>query len=1050
MKLTEIAVDRPITTIMAVMIVIAVSVVALAKLPIDLMPDVSYPALSVAINYPGASPEEIENLVTRPIEEAMSSVAGVDQMESTSSEEASLIRLRFTWGSDLETVANDVRTRLDRIRGRLPEDIEPPTLYKFDFDQRPIMGFGISSKSMTSLELRHLAENTLKNRLERVPGVASVDVAGGLVREIQVNLLQEKLDALDISPLTILEAIRSENINLPAGEVNEGEIKLVMRTQGQFESPDELAHIVVATREGVPIYLRDVADVVDGHEEIRTIERINGRPGVTMSLMKQSGSNSVTVEDAVMKEIDLIRRDLPQVDLAILWQSATYIKEAIANVRTAAIFGAGLAVIILLLFLRNIRSTLIIASAVPISVMATFSLIYFAGFSLNVVSFGGLALGIGLLLDNSIVVLENIFRHREAGKDGREAAITGTREVSLAITASTFTTLVVFLPLVFISGAASVMFGQLGFVVAFSLACSLIVALTLIPTLSRRLLHIEPLDQTENETLAHKVYRLSEKGLNRVEDQYKRILHFALRHRGAVILGSITVFAATMPLFRIQGFEYMPQADEGEVRVYGQMAPGTKMEHLDEAFRQVEEIITETVGDDVLTMHTRFGMGQWYRSSGSNTGSVRLGLVDFKDRTRSSEEIANRLRDELEGIPGMRVRTRASGGLFIYRFLQNQGESVAVEIRGHDRDIALQLAHAVQDSLERVEGITDTRLSREGGRPEIGLQIDRQKAAEAGLSVTAIAQTIRTNFGGEIATQYREGGNEFNVRVRLREEDRERLQDLRSLWIVTPSGERVPVSNFIKERRQIGPTQIRRKNQERTITVAANLDEGYSLGNVMADIQKELAPLEKSKPKDFSLIYGGEYEDQQKSYQELAVGLTLAILLIYMVMAAQFESFLHPLIIMFAIPFGGIGVLLSLIITDTTVNIQSILGIIMLAGIVVNNAIVLVDYINLLRREQNMGLEEAVEEAGRRRLRPILMTTLTTTLALVPMAIGFGAGGEIQAPMARVVIGGLLTSTLITLVFVPTLYTTVEEALEKFRARRSVLAVEEATLHSVK
>lgn len=1034
MKLTEIAVDRPITTIMGVMIVIAVSVVSFTKLPIDLMPDITYPALSISVNYEGATPEEIERLVVRPIEEAMSAVEGVDEMESTASEESGLVRMRFNWGTPLDEAADDVRTKLDRMRGRLPDDIDPPVLYKFDFDQRPIMGFGLSSEAMNEMDLRHLAENSLKNRLERVAGVASADVGGGMRREIQVNLSQEKLDALDLSPQVILAAISAENVNLPAGEINEGTSKLMMRTQGQFGAPEELKRIVVAQRDGVPIFLRDVAEVVDSHEEIRRQERMNGDPAITIRIMKQSGSNTVAVEEAIMEEAERIRRDYPQIQMATLWESSSYIKDAISNVQTAALFGAGLAVIILLIFLRNLRSTLIIVSAIPISMMATFALIYFAGFTLNVVSFGGLALGIGLLLDNSIVVLENIFRHRESGEPRRESAIRGTKEVSTAIIASTLTTLVVFLPLAFISGAASVMFGQLGFTVAFSLACSLVIALTLIPTLARRLLRVESLEVTSNESFTHKIYRVSEMGFRWLDNQYRKILHFSLNHRALVIVGALAIFAGAMPVFRAIGFEYMPQADEGEVRVSGEMAPGTRLDELDRVFTRMEGIIREKVGEDVESMHTEFGMSDWYRADGSNEGDIRLNLVDHAERDHSSEEIAELLREELTGIPGVEVRTRASGGMFFMRFLGGNEERVTVEIRGYDRDIAQRLSREIQDRLEGVEGITDTRVWRAGGRPEIGLKIDRQKAAEVGLNVNTIAQMIRTNFGGEVATRYREGGDEFDVRVRLAEEDRRRLDNLRDLWLVAPSGERVPVSNFVREQRQIGPTSIRRKNQERTVTVAANLEPGYALGNVMQDVQATMSEIQT--PKNFTLIYGGEYEEQQESFRELMVGLILAILLVYMVMAAQFESLLHPLIIMFAIPFGAIGVLLSLLITGTTINMQSILGIIMLAGIVVNNAIVLVDYINLLRRENNYGLEEAVEEAGRRRLRPILMTTFTTALAMSPMALGLGAGGEIQAPMARVVIGGLLASTLITLVFVPTVYTTVEQELARFRQRR--------------
>lgn len=1044
MKLTRIAVDRPIMTSMVVGIVLVVSSAALFRLPIDLMPDVSFPSISISVTYDGATPEEIETLVTRPIEEVMGSVENVEVMETTSSEEQALIRLRFAWGQDLDEAANEVRQRLDRVRGVLPDDVQSPVLYKFDFNQRPIIRFGLSSPSIDISELRYLSEHTLKPRLERIPGIASVNVGGGRVREIQVNLSQEKLDALQLSPATIVQAIRAENINMPAGEVFSGETQVVMRTQGQFLAPNELENIVIATREGVPIYLRDVADVNDGYEEQRQVERINGEPGITLSIVKQSGGNTVAVADAAHAEFERIGRDYPYLNVITLSDSSDFIRDAISNVRMAVFFGGILAVVILMLFLRNLRSTLIIASAIPISVMAAFSMIYFAGFTLNIVSFGGLALGVGLLVDNSIVVLENIFRHRESGEEPRSAAIEGTREVSTAIIASTLTTLVVFLPLLFITGAASVMFTQLAYVVAFSLVCSLLVSLTLIPTLACRLLRVESLEITPNESIGHKLYRLGEDLFQRMEQLYRRLLHGALSHRYLVVVVSMGLLAASLPMFRLLGFEYMPSTDEGEIRVYGRMAPGARLEALDQAFRQVEHIIERELGDEVANIHTRFGMAQWWRAGGSNTGRVEIQLKPLGERKRSTEEISESLREDLNQIVGLRAYARAGGGMFIFRMLQPEGEKIAVEIRGYDREEAYRIAEEVREKLEGIEGISDAQLSRTEGRPEIALQIDRRRAAEAGLTVTWIAQNIRTNFGGEIATRYREGGDEYDVRVRLEEGDRQTLKDLRDHWVVTPSGERVPASNFLTETRTIGPTRISRKNQERQITVAANLEPGYKLGNVMREVEAELSGIRL--PQDFALVYGGEYEEQQKSYRELMLGLMLAVLLVYMVMAAQFESFVHPLIIMFAIPFAAIGVLLSLFITGTTVSVQSILGVIMLVGIVVNNAILLVDCINLLRRERKLSLLEAVEQGGLRRLRPILMTTFTTALALVPMALGLGSGGELQAPMARVVIGGILTSTLITLILIPILYASVEQWFE--RRRESLASVSSQDLNA--
>jgi len=1037
MKLTQISVDRPVTTVMLALIVIVISAVSLSRLPIDLMPDITYPALTVVVGYAGAAPEEIETLIARPIEEAMGSVSNVEEIQSTCSEERAVIQLRFTWGTDLEDVINDVRERLDRMRDFLPEDSDPPTLFKFDFDMMPIMFMGLSA-DLKPADLRYLAEHTLKYRLERVPGVAEAGVSGGFRREIQVNLIREKLEALMLSPRSIVQSIRLENLDLPTGEVDEGDIELLVRARGQFESVEEIKRIVVATRNGVPVYLKDVAEIVDGFEEVRQIERINGMPGISMQITKQSGANTVQVAQDVYKELERIERDFTQIklDFVPLFDSAGYIKESIANVRAAALYGAVLAVVVLLVFLRNVRSTLIIATAIPISVMASFSLIYFSGFTLNIISFGGLALGIGMLVDNSIVVLENVFRHREAGSTAREAALEGSSEVTSAIVASTLTTLVVFLPLVFVSGTASVMFGQLAYVVAFSLTCSLAVALTLIPMLCRKVLKIERLDPGGKETLLHRVYRTSERGFNRADETYRRMLHFALGHRKLVVFGGIALLLAAVPLRRFIGFEYMPSTDEGEVRVSGEMAQGTRLEALDEAFRQVEDIVQESIGDIIENVQLSMGSGQWYRGGSNSRGSMRIKLVDMSERDQSSDEIAHMLREKLSKVPGIVIRTYASGGLFIFKIMRgSQGESVGIDIRGFDREEAMHVAENIEHVLEDYPGIASTRISQRRGRPEVGLKIDRDKAGELGLSMSEIARTLRTAFGGEVATVYREGGDEFDVRVRLREQDRLRLDDLRTVWMMTPRGERVPVSNFVRIERRTGPTNIERIDQERSITVYASLAPGFNLGNVMRDLRPRLSQI--PLPKGFSLVYGGEYEDQIESFRELSMAFLLAVILVYMVMASQFESLIDPLIIMFSIPFAVIGVILTLLVTRTTLNVQSLMGLVMLAGIVVNNAIVLIDYINMLRRKHGMSLLEAVEEGGRRRLRPILMTTLTTALALTPMSLGLGEGSELQAPLARVVVGGLLVSTLITLVFVPTVYTIVEDKFGRFRGRHA-------------
>jgi len=832
----------------------------------------------------------------------------------------------------------------------------------------------------------------------------------------------------------VVDRIREENLDLPAGEVAEGERDLLVRTYGQFQSPDEIEDVILTTRDGVPIHVRDVATVVDGLEEERQVQRIDGRPGISLRIIKQATFNTVDVADTVHAELDRIEREMPSLTFAILSDQSDFIKDAIAGVQSAALFGAVLAIVILLVFLRNFRSTLIIASAIPIAVMAAFSLMYFGGFTLNIVSFGGLALGIGLLVDNAIVVLENIYRHLENGEERKAAAEKGTQEVAMAIIASTMTTVVVFVPLLFLTGPARIMFGQLAYIVAFSLVCSLFVALTLIPMLASRILRYEPLEAAANESLVHKAFRVSERAFERLDLAYKGLLHFCLRHSAATLFAGLAIFCIAVPFFRVIPFEFMPATDEGEIDIDAELAPGTNMETMDATFTLIEEAAFKIAADYVEHFETSFGATSWWRGGGGNTGEVELALKDVEERDMTSEDIAALLRKELPKLPGVDVRVRPSGGLFIFRILEGE-DDINVDIRGHDQEKAAYIAKQVRDVLETVPGITGAYLTQDDARPDVGVLIDRKKAAEFGLSVQEIARTLRIIYGGQRATLYREGGDEYEVMVRLAEQDRVDADTLEDLWVVTPAGERVAVSNFIRQTRGTGPTSITRVDKERSLTVAANLEPGVPLGNIMGEVQDRLGQL--PIPEDFSLVYGGEYEDQQESFAQLQLGIILAILLIYMVMASQFESLLHPLVIMFAIPFAAIGVVIVLLATDTTLNIQSILGITMLTGIAVNNAIVLIDYINMLRRDHGLSLVDAVEQGGRFRLRPILMTTFTTMLALAPMSLGLGAGGELQAPMARVVIGGLLTSMLITLVFVPVLYTTAESLVERRRAKRA-------------
>jgi HAE1 family hydrophobic/amphiphilic exporter-1 len=990
------------------LIVIILGGVSLTRLSIDLMPDITYPTLSISTSYENASPEEIEELVTRPIEEAMSAVQGVEEVTSVSAEGQSSVRVTFTWGTDLDAAANDVRDRLDRVIARLPEDAERPWLRKFDLASFPILIAGVSSE-LNPLQVRDLIDNQVKHRIERVPGVASLDIRGGLEREIHVDLDPEKVKALGLPINQILSRIRDENITLPAGNIEEGVLDITVRTPGVYTNLDEIRHTVLAVHDGVPIRLDNIASVEDSWQKVTRIVRVNAKPGIRFSVNKQSGKNTVDVAEGVLKEIDRINEDIPQIHITPIIDTSDYIKRSITNLGTTILYGGALAVFVLFFFLRSVASTAIITTTIPISVIATFALMYFNGFTLNLMTLGGLALGTGMLVDNAIVVLENIYRIKESGKDSKTAAFEGSREVIGAVIASTLTTLVVFLPLIFVRGMSGIMFKQLAYVVGFSLACSLSIALTLVPMLASKMRD-------------HKVHSASNKKNSRnlfsyLERDYSTLLRFVLRHRLLTVTLALALLGGSLLLGPLVGVELMPSADESEVRVYAEMAMGTRLELLEDAFKKIEEIIAREVPE--IENSVSFLGGSTWRGRGSNAGEMRLALKPVSERSRSSEEIAADLRKKLMLIPGVTVRTRAGQGLFILRMASGGEEKVQVEIRGHDLETAGELARRVIEMVERVPGVTDADISMETGTPEALILVDRQKAADMKLTVSRIANTLQTVLSGTIAGEYREGGNEYDIRVKLQDAEKREIREILDLPVTNADGDQVVLRNVVDVKTHRGPVFIERKDQERVVYITANIS-GRDMGSIIADVKSGIKKI--PVPEDFGITLGGDYEEQQEAFGELLMSFVLALILVYMVMASLYESLRYPFVVMFSVPLAAIGVVLMLLLTNTTFNIQSYIGCIMLGGIVVNNAILLVDHINLLRRRDGFAISEAIEEAGRRRLRPILTTATTTILAMTPLALGLGEGGEAQAPMARAIIGGLMSATLITLAVVPTVY----------------------------
>jgi len=1008
MNLSNLAVRRPITTLMFFLALVIFGSISLLRLPIDILPDITYPSITVATTYEGAGPREVERLITEIIEKNVSTIENVKDIRSTSNEDASNVTIDFTWGTDLDGAANEIRERLDRVRSFLPEDADDPFLYKYDPSNRPILFFSLNGPIHPS-KLRDLADDRIKYDIEQVEGVAAVDIWGGLEREIQVEVNRAKLRSVGLSIDALVAILKGESLSLPGGYLEIGKRELLVRPLGEFSSLADIENIIIAAKQGSPVYLKHVAEVQDGFKERRLDTRINGRRGVIVAIRQRSGSNTVQVSNRVLKILPRLKSELPEgVTITLVRDTADFIRKSIMQVEQVAFIGGILALIVLFAFFRNIRSTLIIATSIPIAIWSTFFLLERIGLTINMMSLGGLALGIGMILDSSIVVLENIFRHREEGQGPIEGATEGSGEVGMAITASTLTTICVFLPLLFLEGIEGVMFKQMALTVTFALIAALVVALSLIPMLSSRFLIVKNKHEGEINT--------------RLYNGYLKGLGWSLNHRKTILWGSVLILFLTFWTINVRGVgtELLPEIDEGVISGDIEMPVGTRLDITSAVTSEVEETILGDV-PETERMFSRSG-SHWRRGGSAHTSYFRVYLVDKKDRTRSTKEVITELRKKFTDIPDAKVRISEGRSMFS-RFLGGgREERFEIDLKGYNLDRGKTLAEDVIRRIQGVEGIMYPRMSLEDNRPELQISIDRSKAATLGLSVSRILQVINTNLEGTAASKYREEGDEFDILVRLREEDRGSLEDLRNISVTMPTGKEIPLKGFTAVTEGKGPTRIDRRNQERLITVMAGI-QGRDLGHIVQDIREKIADL--PIPPDFRLHLASEYEQQKEAFGGLLFAIALAIVLVYMVMASQFESLTEPFVIMFTVPFASIGVILVLLLLNMNVTIPVFIGVVLLIGIVVNNGIVMVDYISRLRRKGH-ALRDAVLLGARRRLRPIMMTTLTTCLALVPMALGFGEGSEMNAPMARVVIGGMLVSAVFTIFFVPTLYASIK------------------------
>lgn len=1028
MDLIRGSLKNPVARFMMAFGIILLGAIAFSNLAIDLFPEISYPIIAITTEYPGASPEDIETTITRLIEKRVSRIQNVRYVSSRSREGISTVNVEFYWGTNLDVASIDIQQSLSQIKDQFPDEAKEPIILKFDPSSISVMVLSLQGP-MEEYRLRELAEDFIAPRIESLKGVASANVFGGQVREIQVDLERAKLQRTNLTPDQVAYAVRSAAMDRPGGSLKTQRSEFSVRTLGRSGEVRDLEEVVVSKHNGVPIRLRDLGEVKDGFEDTETEVYVNGVRGIVIGVQKQIGGNTVSVVDHVLKALPQLQRELPKgVRIQVVNDQSTFIRRAIRNLQHEAILGALLAVAVILIFLGNVPSTLIIAHSIPISIISTFVLLHFGRFTLNIMTLGGLALGVGRLVDDAIVVLENIHRHLEMGQTPEEASYQGASEVSKPVIAATITSIIVFLPLAFVQGIAAVLFVQMAYTVAFSLLASLFDSLTLVPVLTAKFL--KPRKESLRPSWSQRLFEKTEPLFLQINAIYARLLEIALAHRRQVVLGVVLLCLMTVPLGWILGTEFFPSSDEGQLRISVRLPVGSSLGETKKVVEKMEGVIFEEV-PEMKSLWARAGSGKGRsvifsgRFAGPHMGMASIMLVDQGERDRSSEKIAQVLRPKLQTIPGVIVGVNP-GGIVSRVLTFGADEPIDVEILGYDIATGTCLAKEVEGILKSVRGVTDVQIGREEGYPEYQVRVRPDRAAALGLTTSKVAEAVRGAIEGTEAALYIDPktGREHTVRVRLTPRDRSRPEDLLELPISVSSGKVVPLENVAEVVRVNAPVQLERKYQQRIVHVTGNTS-GRDLGSIAREIEERISKLKM--PQGFSAGLKGARLEQQDAFRTLLFSLGLAVLLIYMVLASQFSSLLHPFLIMFSVPLGFIGVLWALFLTGNTINVVSFIGMIMMVGIVVSNAIILIDCINRFRREEGMDLREAVVEAGRVRLRPILMTSLTTVFGLIPMALGIGEGAEANAPLAIAVIGGLSASMLLTLVFIPILYFIVEE-----------------------
>lgn len=1028
------SVNRKLFTISCFAILLILGLFSLANLPLDFFPKMDIPTITVMTPYPGASAEDIETTVSKVIEDAAATVPNIDKITSNSVENYSTVTINFKWGTDISEASSDIRNKIDSVRSKLPDDIDQSTIFKFDMSQIPILTIGITADDSYK-NLYRLVDKQISQELKKIKGVGMVSFSGGLERQINVEIDRKRLEAYQLSLAQVNGAISQANMNVPAGSINQGKVEYGLRIPGEFTSVDEINRIIVGSFQGMNIFVSDIAAVKDEYKEVLNMTEVNNRPGMRVSIMKESGANSVDVSNKVKKALDEMKGRLPpDVQITVIMDTGKSISSQISELTASLGWSFLFVVLTVLFFLRNIRGAFIVSLSIPFSLIAAFIYLYLSGNSINIISLASLIIAIGIVVDDAIVILENIYRHREEKHEPpKEASIYGAGEVSSAVIASTTTNVVIFLPMLLVGGFIGVLFNQLSIITIVVISMSLVTAMTLTPMLSSFLLDVEKSGE-KTDGKKNRFFERSEEIFKSVEENYSNLLGWALERRKLVIIGCSLLFVISLMLFRFVGTEFFPDQDGGTFSATITMPSGTRWEETADVMRRIESEVEKKVPELEFIMVSAGSSGTsgfMSGSSGPNYGSINVRVVPVTKRKRGLKEIQRVVAGIALSIPGLKsIDFRMSGA----NALGGSDKPMTVELYGDDFNVLETLADELLGKISRVAGVVDPSTSREKGNPEYSLTIDRDKASSLGLTMSDISYAVRGGLYGNSISKYRDSDDEYDIYTRFKVDDRKTIEDIKNTLITTSTGRNISLGNIAKVEQKLGPQVVQRKNQQRIVKVQSDV-YGRSLGEIVADVQKIIS--ETSIPSEVTIKMGDNVSSMNDSFKSLGMALLLGLCLLYLVMVAQFESLMDPFIIMFAIPFALVGVIWALFLTGRPFGTMPFIGLIMVAGVAVKNSIVLVDYTNILR-ERGYDIISAIREAGKTRLRPILMTSSTAILGMLPIVFSVGESSGFWKNMAISVVGGLFASASVSLLFVPCVYYVFKSRAEAKRKKQSV------------